>query len=126
MIRFRHKGDFKELNAYLTHLKQMKLEEFVERFGQRGVDALWEATPKDTGKTANSWRYYIEKTKRGFRIVWANDNTVNGTFNVAAMIQYGHGTGSGEYVPGIDYINPAMKSTFDKIAEDVWKEVMTV
>jgi len=126
MIHFRHKGDFKELNDYLNYLKKLRLEEFVKRFGQRGVDALRDATPKDTGKTANSWNYLVEKTPKGFRIVWTNDNVEDGFFNVAAMIQYGHGTGSGGYVPGIDYINPAMKDTFDKIAEDVWKEVTTV
>lgn len=93
----------------------------LDRYGQRGVEALAAATPVETGLTADSWEYEIVKSPRpGIR--WYNTNVVNGT-PVVIMIQYGHGTGTGGYVYGRDFINPAMRPVFDTIAQDIWKEV---
>lgn len=94
----------------------------LERYGQEGVAALSSATPADTGLAANSWYYTVEVTKNGASITWSNSD-VEGGFPVAVMIQYGHGTGTGGYVSGRDYINPAIVPIFDKIAESVWREV---
>ena len=87
-----------------------------------GVDALAAATPVDTGKTAASWTYEIEKKNGSYSIVWLNTN-VNKYVNIALILQYGHGTRNGGYVKGRDYINPAIQPIFDKIAEDAWREV---
>ena len=83
------------------------------------------ATPRDTGLTANSWRYEIVKDKQKglITIHWINDNVVDDWFNVALMLQYGHATGTGYWVEGVDYINPALRSIFDKMAEEIWQEV---
>lgn len=94
----------------------------LDKYGKMGVSALASATPKRTGKTASSWRYEIDKTGGKISISWLNDN-VNDGINIAVIIQYGHGTGTGAYVKGVDYINPALKSIFESIAEDIWKEV---
>lgn len=88
-----------------------------------GVDALREATPKRTGKTADSWSYEIKITDRFVTITWKNSNVVDGWANVAVLIQYGHATRGGAYVKGIDYINPAMRPVFEKMAQEVWMEV---
>lgn len=90
--------------------------------GELGVKALEEATPKDTGLTASSWKYSIKKTKKDIIISWYNTNIQNGV-NIAAIIQYGHGTSSGIYIEGIDYINPALEPIFGKMVERCWKEV---
>ena len=87
-----------------------------------GVDALREATPKDTGKTSESWSYSIEMKDGTAKVIWSNSN-VSDWANVAVLIQYGHATRNGGYVEGIDYINPAMSSIFEKMAQDIWKEV---
>lgn len=94
----------------------------LSRFGEMGVEALEKATPRKTGKTALSWKYSIEKTKSGLSLVWSNSN-VNKGANIAILIQYGHGMPNGTYVDGVDYINPALKPLFEKIAKDAWVEV---
>ena len=89
---------------------------------ERGVDALRAATPRSTGLTADSWTYEIERKDGGVTIWWSNTNVING-FHVAIGLQYGHGTGTGGWVQGYDFINPALRPIFDEIADAVWKEV---
>jgi len=96
----------------------------LQRFGQEGVTALSQATPKDSGKAASSWSYSVEKTRTGYELSWSNDNVENGA-RVVLLIQYGHGTNGGGYVAGRDFINPALKPIFDKIEREVWKVVKT-
>lgn len=121
-IFFTHKGDLKETERFLKNLKKQDFYKNVEKLAQEGVEALSTATPLDSGQTAESWGYLIEDKKDTFTITWTNSN-VNEGVNIAIILQYGHGTGTGGYVAGQDYINPAMKPVFDKIADDVWKEV---
>ena len=125
MISVEHKGDFSNLEKFLKENEHMDIDHYLNMFGKKGVEALAAATPVRTGLTRDSWRYEIEKdeTKGRIRVVWLNDNIVDEWLNVALMIQYGHATGSGYWVEGIDYINPAMKSIFDEMAEEIWKEV---
>lgn len=94
----------------------------LHSYGKIGVSALAGATPSDTGRAAGSWGYEVKKVGGGYSITWTNSDVENG-FPVAIMIQYGHGTGTGGYVAGIDYINPAMRPVFQQIADRVWKEV---
>lgn len=94
----------------------------LKKYGERGVEALHQNTPKDTGHTANSWYYDIEQSKDSLTISWKNSNVNEGVL-IAAIIQYGHGTGTGGYVRGTDYINPSMKPVFQQIADDIWREV---
>lgn len=125
MISVEHKGDFSNLEKFLKENEHMDIDHYLNMFGKKGVEALAAATPVRTGLTRDSWRYEIEKdeTKGRIKVVWLNDNIVDEWFNVALMIQYGHATGSGYWVEGVDYINPAMKSIFDEMAEEIWKEV---
>lgn len=94
------------------------------KYGVEGVQALSQATPQDSGLTASSWSYEILKQNGNYTIVWINTNVHSGV-SVAVLIQYGHGTGTGGYVQGRDYINPAIQPIFDRIANDVWKVVTT-
>ena len=117
-----YKGDFKKTRNFLKQLQRRSYLSDLDRFGRQGVDALARATPKDTGETAASWRYEIVSDQNGVRIVWCNRHVHEGA-NIALLLQYGHGTRNGGYVEGIDYINPALKPVFDRIAEQAWKEV---
>lgn len=128
MISFNSKGDFEKTTRYLLKLQNRRkfLREILERYAEEGLQALYEATPKDTGKTAASWDYQIIIERDRCRIVWTNSNLGNGWCPIALLIQYGHGTGTGGYVQGRDYINPAVQPTFDKMANAVWKEVTSV
>lgn len=83
------------------------------------------ATPKDTGFTAASWSYEIIQNGETISIVWKNSHVVRGV-NIAVILQYGHGTRNGGYVRGVDYINPALRPVFDRLAEAAWKEVKSV
>lgn len=122
-IKVEHKGDFSKTEHFLEKLKKGDMYSRLEQYAKLGVEALREATPIDSGKTSMSWSYQVEVTGKSAKITWINTN-VNDGENIAILLQYGHGTGTGGYVRGRDYINPAMKSVFDKIAEEVWKEVM--
>ena len=123
LIEFKQKGDFKNTKRYLSHLKNLNLRATLEKYGQAGVNALSAATPVDTGKTASSWYYEIKGTKGSYSIEWHNSNVNNGV-NIAVILQYGHGTGTGGWVEGRDYINPALRPIFDQLAKDAWEEVI--
>lgn len=125
MITFRQKGDFSKFNRYLERLKEAVKLGDLNKYGRQGVQALSSATPIESGKTANSWYYKINRTKESVSITFHNSNIQNGV-PIAIILQYGHGTGTGGYVEGRDYINPAIQPIFDRIAEDAWKEVTSL
>lgn len=123
-IRFKQRGNFDHLERLLKKAnKRDYFNGILEHYAQEGLTALIDATPKDTGKTAASWSYEIEKGNGYARIIWKNSNLGDGWCPIALLIQYGHGTGTGGYVQGRDYINPAVRPTFDKMANAVWREV---
>lgn len=122
MISFRHKGDFKKATRYLERAKSAVRLSSFDKYGREGVAALASATPVDTGKTANSWNYEIVNEKGSVTISFTNSNIQNGV-PIAIILQYGHGTGTGGWVQGRDYINPAIRPIFDKIVDEAWKEV---
>lgn len=126
MISVKHGGNFNKLERFLMRNVHMNIDRYLEMYGQKGVEALANATPRDTGKTADSWRYEVEKDeeKGTITVHWLNDNVVDEWFNVALMLQYGHATGNGYWIEGVDYINPALRSIFDKMAEEIWQEVV--
>lgn len=121
-VEFRIRGDWKALKKSLGQGNKRELEKLLERYGQIGVNALRQATPKKTGKTAASWSYRTEIHAQGAAIYWENDHAPQGV-PVAILLQYGHGTRNGGYVQGVDYINPAMRPVFDELSRQLWKEV---
>lgn len=122
MIKFKQKGDFKKLDSFFERAKEVIRVGDLNKYGRAGVEALRAATPKDSGETANSWSYDIIREDGKASIIWKNSN-INDGVNIAIILQYGHATGNGAYIQGIDYVNPAMKPVFDDIAESAWKEV---
>ena len=70
-----------------------------------------------------SWNYKVEIEKDRASITWTNDNLTSTGIPIAILLQYGHGLENGGFVKGRDYINPAMRPIFDRIADKVWKEV---
>lgn len=122
MIKFTHKGSFSKTERFLNNARKMQLRGLLESYGQKGVEALSQSTPKDTGLTASSWEYEVIQTPRGYRIVWSNSHVVDGV-PIAIILQYGHGTGSGGYVEGRDYINPVMRPLFDELVTKLEEEV---
>ena len=122
MISFRQRGDFSKLSRYLERAKNAVKLGDLDKYGRAGVAALASATPVDSGETANSWYYEIVRTKDSVAIEFHNSNIQNGV-QIAVILQYGHGTGTGGWVQGRDYINPAIQPIFDNIANDAWREV---
>lgn len=122
MISFRQKGDFSKLTRYLENAKGAAKLSSLDVYGREGVAALASATPVDTGKTASSWYYKISRTNNSVTISFNNSNIQNGV-PIAIILQYGHATGNGGWVEGRDYINPAIRPIFDKIAKNAWEEV---
>lgn len=122
MITFRQKGDFSKLTRFLERAKEAVHLGDLNRYGRAGVAALASATPVDTGLTASSWYYKITNEKGRATISFYNSNIQNG-IPIAIILQYGHGTGTGGWVQGRDYINPAIQPVFDLIANEAWREV---
>lgn len=122
MISFRQKGDFSKITRFLEKAKEAVRLGELDKYGREGVAALASATPVDSGSTANSWYYEIENRNGSATISFHNSNIQNGV-PIAIILQYGHGTGTGGWVQGRDYINPAIQPIFDKIVREAWKEV---
>lgn len=122
MITCTVSGSYQKTRNFLKRNSRMDLNSILNKYGRRGVEVLSRATPKDSGKTSSSWSYEIERTSDGAVIYWNNSN-VNKGVSIALILQYGHGTGTGGYVQGRDYINPALQPIFDDLADSAWKEV---
>jgi len=123
-ITVKQKGNFKKLNNFL----EKSLEKFeignLDKYGKQGVEALEQYTPKDTGKTSQSWSYKINRQNNDQIVTLSFHNSnINNGVPIAIILQYGHGTRNGGWVEGIDYINPALRPIFEKIVEEVWEEV---
>jgi hypothetical protein len=125
MITITQKGSFDNTERYLNKLKEEKFYAIADKYGSLGQNALSNATPAETGLASQSWSYTIQRRPGYYSIRWHNSDVENG-FHVAVMIQYGHGTGTGGYVQGRDYINPAIRPIFDQILADVLREVNRV
>lgn len=121
-ITFQQKGNFSKATRYMERIKEIFHFGLLDKYGKDGVAALSSATPVDGGNTANSWYYEIENKKGQVRINFLNSN-INQGVPIAIILQYGHGTGTGGWVQGRDYINPAIQPVFDRILQDIWKEV---
>lgn len=124
MVRCTVKGNFKKTTSFLNRIRKLDFESVLKKYGEEGVQALASATPKRTGKTAESWNYEIVKENGQLRLFWTNSNIENGV-NIAVILDYGHGTGQGGYVQGRHFISPAIQPVFDRIAEAAWKEVVS-
>lgn len=123
IISFEVHGDFKKLTTWLQRLKQAFGRGILDKYGRKGVDLLAIATPKRTGRTALSWYYEIEDTDGVATLKFCNSNLGDGWCPIAIILQYGHGTGTGGWVEGIDYINPAIQPLFEDLAREAWDEV---
>nr|DAG20509.1 MAG TPA: type I neck protein [Caudoviricetes sp.] len=125
MISFRQKGDFSKTLKYLDRIRDPIKMGILDKYGREGVKALSSATPVDSGVTSNSWYYKIEKDNKSAKVVFYNSH-INKGVSIAIILQYGHGTGTGGWVQGRDYINPAVRPIFDKMANEIWREVTRV
>lgn len=121
-IKITSHGSFEKATAYLERLRMLKFDGILNTYGQRGVDALRAATPRDTGELANSWYYTISRANDTAKIEWHNSD-LEGGYSVALLVQYGHGTNNGGYVPPHDYINPAMDPVFEELSRQIGEEV---
>lgn len=116
-------GSFENTDKFFSHMLSGSIFKSLDQYAQRGVEALAAATPERTGKTANSWSYEIEKSGGNYSIYWANSDLDEEGTPIVILLQYGHGTGTGGYVQGRDFITPAIVPIFDQISNDVWKAV---
>lgn len=122
LITIKSKGNFKKTYSFLEKVKEGFDVGLLDKYGKLGVEALEMYTPMDTGLTAASWYYNIERDGKNVSLQFLNSNIQNG-IPIAIILQYGHGTKSGGYVSGVDYINPALGPIFEKLAEEAWKEL---
>lgn len=124
MIRFTYKGNFNNSERLFAKAKRLKLENILRKYGDLGVQALAEATPTRTGVTAGAWSYELQGDSGSASIIWTNSHTNKGV-NIAMILEFGHGTGTGGYVQGRNYINPAIQPIFDQMIDSIRKEVLS-
>lgn len=124
MLRVEEKGDFKNTIGWIKKIQRLDIFSNLDDYGRMGVQALSDATPVDSGLSADSWDYAIFDTRTGPRLEWFNTNVDETGTPIVILIQYGHATRSGGYVQGFDFINPAMQPIFDQIVVDLWKKVI--
>lgn len=122
MIEFTSSGSFNNMEKFLEKMKKANFRAAIEAEAEKGRVALMNATPRDSGLSASSWSYKISQNRGGLEIAWTNSHMA-GTAPLVVLLQYGHATGTGGYVQGRDFINPAMKPVFDRIADSIWKVV---
>lgn len=122
VIKVKTKGDFSHTETLLRRVTRTDFANRLKEYGDKGILALYRATPYDTGETARAWRYVIERKPGKVAISWVNDNAPQGV-QVAILLQYGHATKNGGWVEGIDYINPALAPIFEELRDNLWKEV---
>lgn len=121
-VTLKNKGGFSKITRFFDRVSKEDIYASMEKLGKIGVDALISATPSDSGETASSWGYEIQKERGKTSLAWTNSNVVDGV-PVVILIQYGHATGTGGYVSGVDFINPAIRPIFDEIADTVWDDI---
>ena len=122
MIGFRLKGGFSKTERYLKKTAKLPSLSILEKYGKEGVAALASATPVDSGQTAGSWYYEIERSAES-AVIRFNNSHINQNVPIAIILQYGHGTGTGGWVEGRDYINTATQIVFDRLVNEAWREV---
>ena len=126
MVRFKNSGDFSKTFNFFGRALSAEYLDIIHALAKEGVVALAASTPVDTGLSASSWSYEVKMEGRKTSIYWTNDNLTKTNVPVVILLQYGHGTGTGGYVAGKNFINPAIAPVFDRISSDVWKEVVKV
>lgn len=122
MIKITQKGDFSKTERFFNRLLRKNYLNIIADYANRGIEALKQATPENTGKTADSWSYEIVKGKGKTTLYFTNSNVQNGC-NVAILLIYGHGTRNGGYVQGNDFVTPALRPIFQDLADKIWREV---
>lgn len=126
IVSFTHSGSTDNLDRFLKSMKTRAMYDAIDFYAQEGVNALQEATPVFSGLAASSWYYEINKTAGNtITIGWFNDDVDTDGVPIVILLQFGHGTGTGGYVQGYDFINPATQHVFDKISDNVWKAVQS-
>lgn len=123
-IKFKSKGDWEKTTKFVKKCTKLEIEKILQKYGEEGVSALRAGTPYDTGNTANSWSYIVEQDGSSWSVTFNNSN-VNKGVNIALILQFGHGTGTGGYVAGRDYINPALQPVFDDLVKEAWEEIIS-
>lgn len=125
MFSFSSSGSFKNTEAFLKEVQKQNFMALLDHYGKDGIIALSMNTPRDTGETSLAWGYSVIMDKGEARLQFTNAN-VNKGVPIAIILQYGHGTGTGGYVEGRDYINPAIQPVFDRIVDSIWMEVKSL
>lgn len=122
-VTISHKGSFKNIKRFCKTMRSAEIRGSLETYAKLGVSLLQQSTPRDSGVTASSWDYEIEITRTKWSVQWTNNEKTYQGDPIVILLQFGHGTGTGGYVQGRDFINPAMRPVFDQLADDVWKAV---
>lgn len=121
-VYFTQKGDFNKVQKWLNSLLNKDYLNVLSQYGQKGVNALRAATPVDSGLAASSWNYQISFERGYTTLAWTNDD-IEGGCSVVILIDRGHATKSGSWVPGLHFIDTALDPIIKELEDAVWREV---
>lgn len=114
-ISFESKGDFSNMERWLDSVVKTDMQSPLNQLASQGTKSLAAHTPMETGETASGWQADVIKRGEVSEIVWTNTAHPEAKVNVAKIIDIGHGTGTGGYVPPRPYIKKAMKPVWSKV-----------
>lgn len=117
-------GDWSRTTAWLNRAGKKVPRASLNRIGAQGDKALAAGTPVDTGATAAGWSHKVVGTSSGAELYWYNNARPGLSVNIALLLNYGHGTGTGGYVPPFNYIRPAITRVLDGSLDSIFKEMM--
>lgn len=118
-VKYTQKGKFENASKWLQKARNNEIKNILKTYGEAGVTALMEATPKRSGETAYAWEYRIVENSKGIELVFVNNAHPELEVNLAMLIQLGHATGTGGYVPPVNYIRPAIFPIYKKAGEEL-------
>lgn len=120
----REQGNYDRISKYLRKMSKLQVTHILNIYAEKGLNVLKAHTPVRSGVTADSWHYEISSDNGRYAINYLNSN-VNKGVNIALIIDIGHGTGTGGWVEGLDYISPALRPIMRDLVTELWREVST-
>lgn len=122
-ITFESKGDFNKTRAWLSKVVNHAPVDTLRQIAREGEQTLSANTPRDTGETASGWMSEITSKGSNSEIAWMNKAHPEARVNIAKIIDQGHGTGTGGYVPPRPYIQRSMESVWKTASDRLAKEL---
>lgn len=121
---FESRGSFDNLDKWLKKVSNADASVALSQIAREGEQSLASKTPKATGETSTGWKGVVTTKGGNSEVAWNNNAHSDLRVNLALLIELGHGTGTGGYVPPKPYIKGAMDSVWKTAGDKIAKELV--